>query len=160
MKHWLALCLLLAAAVNIFVIQSQILKYFLQNAILVVEHIKVEHNSSIINYKFNRYNEPNKDSVLSAVIWNYAKSTDIRVYLVARMSSNSKNPDYNIEFMKTTVDVKMLFKGAFANPVLKSLLQNFFAAADFELKFPFLPVQQNQIIIISSNKLLAGNLQH
>lgn len=130
----------------------------MQNSILIADNIKIETNSTIATVKINHYNEANKDSTLSGVINNYVTAHDIRIYIVVKISSNSKIPDYNIEFLKTTVDVKKLFKGAFANPMVKSWTQNFFAAADFELKFPFVPVTQYRISTIYSYNSFAGNL--
>lgn len=116
------------------------LKFFLQNAILVVDYINIVQNSSLATIRIDHFNEAKKDSLFFLLIQNFVTFNDLRIFLSVRISTNKKSPDYSIEFLKTVVDVKKLFKGAHANPFLRGWTESLLKAVDFELKFPILPV--------------------
>lgn len=68
--------------------------------------------------------------------------------------------------LKTTVDAKKAFRGAYGNFVTKALMDKFTETVDFELKFPFKPVSFDQrdiqvkSVITALIYTFAGNIHY
>lgn len=110
---------------------------FVKDGILIVDDLIFEQNNSFIDAKINFFNEPLKDSILAGTLKTLLKFSGAWVYVTVSLPANRHDREYKTMFMRTVVDVKRLMSGIYANPLLKSAVDNLLEAIDFEIKFPF-----------------------
>lgn len=70
-------------------------------------------------------------------IWVYVK-IDI---------SEKRNDQFNINLVNTVMDLGKLFRGALADPIVKTATESLLKKANFKLQLPFKPVSNFNAII-------------
>lgn len=54
--------------------------------------------------------------------------------------SKNKNDQFDTNLANTVIDVGKLFRGALANPIIRTVTESLLENADFKLQLPFYPV--------------------
>lgn len=113
------------------------LTIFFKNGILYVDNVILETNKSLVDVTVNFYQAPSKDAIMTGTFQTYVTVTGATLYVTVSIPASSHDREYSKIFMKTVVDLTKLLSGIYANPILKSAVENLLSAIDFELKFPF-----------------------
>lgn len=106
----------------------------------MVDNFVTDQNRSLININVDVYNEIDKDSVLNVAWELFYCITDLKLYIKLNGKAHEDDREFKHEIFRTVVDTKMLFKGAFANVIIRNVVENLLKAANFELKMPLEPV--------------------
>lgn len=114
------------------------------NGVIVIHSVEVNENKSLANIKVNFFNDNVHDTVLNIVIENFVILNNIWVYMKIDLSQN-RNDHFNVNFVNTVFDLGKLFRGAFANPMIKIVTDSLLKNTNFELKFPFRPVSVKKL---------------
>lgn len=108
----------------------------------------------------NFYNAPLKDTIMNGIIKPFLTYSGCTLYVTVSIAASPHDREYSITFLKTTVDLKRLLTGVYANPILRSAMENLLSALDFEVKFPFQPVSIKSLEKIKSSTFFAGHIQY
>lgn len=109
------------------------------SSILVLHMAEITQNTSLVSVKFDYFNDNVTDTVINVIIKNFVAFNNIRMYIKVDYSMN-KNDQFNTNLINTVVDMQKLFRGALANPIIKTVTDSLLKNTNFKLKLPFRPV--------------------
>lgn len=106
---------------------------------IIIHRTEIIQNNSVANIKLEYFNDNVHDTVINVIIENFVILNNIWIYIKIDISKN-KNDQFDLNLVKAIMDLGNLFRGATANPIIKTVTDRMLKNTNFELKFPFRPV--------------------
>lgn len=101
------------------------------------------HDSKVIGFGLELDNDGTRTTSANITIALRKTMFTGKVYMKTSMAADKNDKDYRIVLVNTVFDVTKLLNGIAANPFIKTILDNYLKAIDFEPKFPMHPVNMN-----------------
>lgn len=116
--------------------------------VIILHNNRIKQNNSLANIKFDFFNDNLHDSVIDLTIETFVTLDNIRVYMKIDLSEK-RNDQFDTNLVNTVMDLGKLFRGALANPIMKTVTESLLKNANFKLQLPFKPVSLVKYIILS-----------
>lgn len=109
------------------------------NSILLVHIVDISQNVSLVKINIEYFNDNVHDTVINVKIETFALLNNIRLYIKVDVYKN-RNDQFDTNLANTVIDVEKLFRGALANPIIRTVTESLLENANFKLHFPLNPV--------------------
>lgn len=105
---------------------------------VIFDRFNIETNPEFCNVTIKVWRENGRGSIGNVTIQSFATTEKVLMYLKITLDDTTARNEGVL--LNTVFDAKKVFDGVYSNPLARAFTGSFFKSMDFELKFPFKPV--------------------